>query len=124
MYSQMYSLVTKRAKGAQSSMVKVTYSYDHVTRHQKLVERRWILPDSPHRPVFVGSQADYTPFGGSGDTLKRKRVLGGSLRVLFDEGDESLGKGSSDTGPEGWESLEVTSSETSPELERSERQHE
>ncbi|KAG5361582.1 hypothetical protein CJU90_2971 [Yarrowia sp. C11] len=83
----MYSIVTKRAKGLQSSMVKVTYSYDHVTRHQTMIERRWILPDSPHRPAFVGSQEDYTPFGGSGDTLKRKQVLGGSLQVVF-EGEE------------------------------------
>ncbi|KAG5358131.1 hypothetical protein CJU89_4631 [Yarrowia sp. B02] len=80
----MYSLVTKRAKGAQSSMVEVTYSYDHVTQYQTLVERRWILPHPSRKPVFAGSFDDLTPFGGSGDTLKRKKVLGSSLRVFFE----------------------------------------
>lgn len=108
----MYSVVTKRAKTAQSSMVKVTYSYNHVTRHQTLVERRWILPDSPHRPAFVGSHDDYTPFGGSGDTLKRKKVLGGSLRVFFGE-EEAEGEEEMETSAE---TSRETSRETSPDV--------
>lgn len=99
-------------------MAVVTYSYDHVTRHQTLVERRWILPDSPHRPSFAGSQDDYTPFGGSGDTLKRRKVLGGSLRVWFGQvSDKDESREEMESREEEMEVTPEVTPEGSPEVE-------
>lgn len=74
------------------------------------------MPDSPHRPAFVGSHDDYTPFGGSGDTLKRKEVLGGSLRVFF--GEEVTGEEMSPEEDGEMETSAETSRETSADVDQ------
>ncbi|KAG5358130.1 hypothetical protein CJU89_4630 [Yarrowia sp. B02] len=58
-------------------MMEVKYDYDYKTQRRELVERRWVSRSASIRPVLVGSS--YTPFGGSGDTLKRQQVLGNCL---------------------------------------------
>lgn len=60
-------------------MVIVTYCYNQQTRNQQVIQRRWVVPQ--HKTILSGVDA-FTPFGGSGDTLERMKVLGGSLEIF------------------------------------------